>query len=358
LPGRRRCPLPLHSCHQRRSSEASSAASFLQEEEGLISHCTGQSLQGSQVLNSEPRDSSATALLSAIVACERGRQWQQAIALLLSREQADCGLLDASHFSSTISACGKGSRWELACWLLADCMPRASVAPNVVACNAAANACGLTGRWAQALAWFRELRALRLHPTVASCNTAISACSRVSRWERCLALFWEMLPLPQKPQKLHAEKPLELLLPGGQGEGSAQGNNINNNNNSNNNKSNNNIINNNNNNHINSMPKPNMATVGAVISSLERSQQSQRALQVLALCGRIGLRPDVAACNAALSACEKAQRWEKALGILEEMRAGVWGELAKPDEVSHNAVISACEKRGQWRLALGLLRSM
>ena len=85
---------------------------------------------------------------AAISACEKGGQWQHALALL----QTMCNgrvWPDTVSYGAAISACEKGKRWELALELLKECKTWAT--PNTVSYNAATIACEKGGQWQHAL---------------------------------------------------------------------------------------------------------------------------------------------------------------------------------------------------------------
>jgi pentatricopeptide repeat domain-containing protein 1 len=55
---------------------------------------------------------------------------------------------DNITYSSAISACEKGGQWQQALALL-DQMPEKGVTANVITCNAAISACEKGGKWRQ-----------------------------------------------------------------------------------------------------------------------------------------------------------------------------------------------------------------
>merc|ERR1711904_202411 len=73
---------------------------------------------------------------AAISACEKGGQWEQALALLDKMRKNGVTPPDVISFNAAISACGKGGQWRRAVSLL-DEMPKCGVTPDVISFNAA-----------------------------------------------------------------------------------------------------------------------------------------------------------------------------------------------------------------------------
>mgnify|MGYP002176495480 CR=1 FL=1 len=81
---------------------------------------------------------------AAISACEKGGQWQHALALL----QTMCDERvwpDTTSYSAAISACEKGKHWEVALELLKEC--KTWTTANTISYNAAISACEKGGEW-------------------------------------------------------------------------------------------------------------------------------------------------------------------------------------------------------------------
>ena len=106
---------------------------------------------------------------------------------------ADAGVVtpDVISFSAAISACEKGGQWERALALLEEMRERAW-SRNVISFNAAISACEKGGRWERALSLLDEMREAGVEPDVISFSAAISACEKGGQWERALALLDEM----------------------------------------------------------------------------------------------------------------------------------------------------------------------
>jgi pentatricopeptide repeat protein len=96
-------------------------------------------------------------------------------------------------FSAAISACEKGGQWQRALALL-DEMRAKGVAPDVISFSAAISACEKGGQWQRALALLEEMRAKGVAPDVIAFSAAISACAHANQPERAMRL-WDELPL-------------------------------------------------------------------------------------------------------------------------------------------------------------------
>ena len=85
-------------------------------------------------------------------------------------------------YTAAISACQKGWQWERAVALLAD-MQRDGVKPNTITYNALLSACAREGRWEEALALLQDMKVGGCPPDMVSFNAAHEACQNAGRWE-------------------------------------------------------------------------------------------------------------------------------------------------------------------------------
>ncbi|CAK0905365.1 unnamed protein product [Prorocentrum cordatum] len=68
---------------------------------------------------------------AGISACEKGEQWQRALALLSEMREAKLDPHDIFSYSAGISACGKGAQWQRALALLSE-MREERLEPTVI----------------------------------------------------------------------------------------------------------------------------------------------------------------------------------------------------------------------------------
>ncbi|CAK0901138.1 unnamed protein product [Prorocentrum cordatum] len=108
-------------------------------------------------------------------------------------------------YSAGISACEKGEQWQEALALLSG-MREAKLEPNVISptsCNAGVSACEKGDQWQRALALLCEMREARLEPDVIfSYSAGISACEKGDQWQRALALLSKMRGAKLEPNSV------------------------------------------------------------------------------------------------------------------------------------------------------------
>ncbi|CAE8633242.1 unnamed protein product, partial [Polarella glacialis] len=139
---------------------------------------------------------------AAMSACDKGKQWQLALSLLLS--MTGSGLApDLVTYNSAISALSlikhnsdnntvrKGGQWCTALALLAD-MTEARLYLDQVSYNTAITACSKQGEWQLALDLFRKMSEMGVEPDHISYNAAITACSNGDQWHLSMQLFGSM----------------------------------------------------------------------------------------------------------------------------------------------------------------------
>ena len=93
---------------------------------------------------------------SALIACNTGRDWEQAI-YILDKMQANGMQLSTVVVTSAIAACSTCGQADAALRLL-DMMEQQGIPRNVWTYNAVMSACAKSGRWKDALAVFEKMR--------------------------------------------------------------------------------------------------------------------------------------------------------------------------------------------------------
>ncbi|CAJ1335535.1 unnamed protein product, partial [Effrenium voratum] len=94
--------------------------------------------------------------------------------------------VDVFAYGFAISACR--GQWPQAVSLLGEAVARRLL--SVVACNAAANACGKSSQWRQALAIFESISAHAMQPSVVSLNSLVACLP----WQLSLCLLGSAQP--------------------------------------------------------------------------------------------------------------------------------------------------------------------
>ncbi|CAK0903291.1 unnamed protein product [Prorocentrum cordatum] len=131
---------------------------------------------------------------AGISACEKGEQWQRALALLSEIWEVKLEP-DVISYSAGISACKKGKQWQWALALLSE-MREAKLEPNRDAGGEAGARRHQLQRWDQLVQERRAvamgMREAKLEPNVISFSAGISACEKGEEWQWALALLSEM----------------------------------------------------------------------------------------------------------------------------------------------------------------------
>ena len=132
---------------------------------------------------------------SAIIsACEKGSQWQQALALSLPQTWLHFFFFAFWGFPLFSTHRAKQIICLLGSWFQPrfDAMPEATVQPNVVSFGAAISACEKGGQWQLALSLFRAIPEATMQEKAVCCSAAISACEKGKQWQQAVALFYAM----------------------------------------------------------------------------------------------------------------------------------------------------------------------
>ncbi|CAK0892995.1 unnamed protein product [Prorocentrum cordatum] len=167
---------------------------------------------------------------AGISACERGEQWQQALALLSEMSEVKLEP-DAISYSAGVSACEKGEQWQRALALLSEMREAKLKPPYQLQCwdqrvregravaagagaaerdgggeagarlsyNAGISACEKGEQWQRALVLLSEMWKAKLKRNVISYNAGISACEKGEQWQRAMALLSEMREAKPEP---------------------------------------------------------------------------------------------------------------------------------------------------------------
>eukprot|EP00415_Alexandrium_ostenfeldii_P004959 UN4959 len=90
---------------------------------------------------------------------------------------------DVISCSAAMSACEKGGQWQAALAVLRT-MPHLRINPNVISCNAAVSACAKGDRWQMALHLFRSMVGVGLSPDAVTYSAVLDAVfDRGDAWE-------------------------------------------------------------------------------------------------------------------------------------------------------------------------------
>ncbi|CAK0820506.1 unnamed protein product [Prorocentrum cordatum] len=268
---------------------------------------------------------------AGISACEKGGQWQRALALLSEIGEA--------RIKPTVIT--RLQRWDQRVREGGAVAAGPGAARQDVGCEAGAHRHQLQ-RWDQRL---RERRAVAAGPGAArrragggagarrlSCNAGISACEKGGQWQRALALLGETSEARLEPsvilQRLHQRvrewRAVAACSVAAQRD--VRGNSK------------------------------------AHRHQLQRRDQRVREGRAVAAgpgatqrhVGGEAESQSLVSYSACISACEKGEQWQHALSLLSEMREATWND----DVIGYSAGISACEKGQQWQRALALLLEM
>ncbi|CAK0843472.1 unnamed protein product [Prorocentrum cordatum] len=113
---------------------------------------------------------------AGISACEKGEQWQRALALVGEMWEAKLEP-DVISYSAGISACENGQQWQLALSLLSQ-MVETKLEPDNIIYNSGICACEKGQQWQRALSLLSEMGETKLEPDFISYNAGISACEK------------------------------------------------------------------------------------------------------------------------------------------------------------------------------------
>ncbi|CAJ1421226.1 unnamed protein product [Effrenium voratum] len=121
---------------------------------------------------------------AAISACERGGEWQLAMAVWQQMDEETI-----ITFNALISACEKGAQWQMALSVL-NHAKESRVRPDVTSFNASISACEKGTQWVPAIRLLVEMMQMSLQADVVTYSSLISACKQ--QWPLALHFFAEM----------------------------------------------------------------------------------------------------------------------------------------------------------------------
>ncbi|CAK0852609.1 unnamed protein product, partial [Prorocentrum cordatum] len=97
-------------------------------------------------------------------------------------------------YSVGISACEKGEQWQRALALLSE-MKEVKLEPNDFSYSAGVTACEKGGQWQQALSILRTVRLRKLDVDFMAYGNTASMCEQGGQWSQALALLGEVRDL-------------------------------------------------------------------------------------------------------------------------------------------------------------------
>ncbi|CAE7946839.1 MRL1, partial [Symbiodinium sp. KB8] len=265
------------------------------------------------------------------------------------------------NYNSVVKAFASDALWRQALSLAVQLLQK-SIGWSVITCNTAGNSCGRAQQWRFALLALSALVNHSLQQSISSCNTALQVQSLGMKWQQAVSTLEGALQgaMVAEPQTLNTviracstwddawEGVLSLLrkrvspLPEHyadvftytnclaclRGETWVHSTSL-----------------------LQNMRaasvRGNLVCQGAVVTSMERGGQWQRALQLIE-------KANLIVFNAAISACAKAAEWQRSLDLLVELNA----RRLQKDVITCNAAVAACVRGRQWQLALRLLQAV
>ena len=127
---------------------------------------------------------------SAVSACEKRAEWQQALNIL---QQLDTARLQPSLITcnSCISACEKAGQWQVALQLLCEVDAR-YLQPDVITYNSTISAYQKVTQWQVAMS-LSHVAELHVGHDIITFNSTLSAAERAGQWQQTLSLLSKML---------------------------------------------------------------------------------------------------------------------------------------------------------------------
>ena len=306
----------------------------------------------------------AVAYSQAILACDKARQWQQAVQLIEGMQAASRVAPNEFHYSGAISACAKCGQHQVAMRLfdgyrkqgirpnevvynatlsacakgdtarvhqLLDEMRNAGIAPSVKTYAAAIGACG-SDSWRDGMQLLDRMESDGLRPDSISYNTTIKAVGDAGEWQVALQVLERMKKRNAQRTTVTYTSVICALAEGGQYASAYK------------------MLSDMRNDGV----QPDQVCYNAAMGAAASDHDADKALSLHAEMQRMGLKPSARSFTSLISACGKARQTTKALELLREMEAvGL-----QPGSHAYSAAISACEKGGMWQKGLELLDEM
>lgn len=272
---------------------------------------------------------------ATIAACERGGQWQQALALFAGLREAG-GAASEAVWNAAISAAGAGAQFDIAVRLLEE-MRSAGFQPGLRATNAALKAAAAAGEGDAALTLLSRMRP-ELAPDAISYTLVVNALGRCGMWEAALGVWGAMLDAGIEPDAPALSTLLRALTAANQTDTA-----------------------------LGIFDAAHGAgwriarTSQAVSAAIDAAAAQADARRAVALLGALKTERGPAAASAgcyrgAIEACAAADEWRAALGLWEEMvRVAVSSSLV-PDARAHRAAFRACRAAGEEEAASRVAR--
>lgn len=276
-------------------------------------------------------------------------EWFKAGEVIRDMEKAGHEL-HARSYRGLIVAAANAGEWRVA-WRVFRRMTSRGVeksSRSPVIYNSVITACGVAGRWKEALAALRLTSRGGMVPSFIAYNATLGALGKAGQWQRAQRLLGEMSWASRRGHKLaHAPPPPGWVGAGSQlsrlgtarghreldrgGAAHARGS--------------------------MRLSPPDVYSYTSVIDACAKSGQLQRALEVLEGMQRVRVTPSLVTYNALILACGAGGvgDWRRALGFVEEMiDSGL-----KPDAFTFTLTLAACEAGGgDWDRVLLRLRDM
>ncbi|KNC83046.1 hypothetical protein SARC_04693 [Sphaeroforma arctica JP610] len=247
-------------------------------------------------------------------------------------------------YNLVLAACGNGGKFQ-ACIHMLRSMARLGVDPDDTSYHGVMHAIKVHGRWDMALEYLREMHSIVIKPSTRTYNMAIAACLPQERYAEALEIFMEMPQMGVDYDTATYNNVMETCNSVGQwettqklfddmrrrgqavqGESHASCNSI----------------------------GPNVTSYGIVLKAYTRTNNLEKALDLVRMGPTDGVVLDTGVYNNVLTLCDKHRRWPEAMSVLRSMEEA---QVAY-SRYTYNSVISLCRWGGGTSEALGLLRAM